>query len=727
MTAARRDAGLIVLLLLAQAGVMVAWLAMDRRPPEWDHANHLESALECHRILAEPGHARFAEIMAMSSFYTPLVLCATGLLYFLLPVTPLTAQLVLWGFLAVGTLAIWGVGRRLLDPTAGLLAAFLFATAPFVVFSLLRFQLDLPLAAMVALALYALVRAEGFARPGWSLGVGLALGLGMLVKPPFAVYVLPPLVWSAWRALRAPDRGARLRHLGLAFVVGLVLALPWYGPRLAGLPMQILNRSYKQAVESPPTLSGSGLLYYPRTFVPQFGLLAGLLALWGLWAVRRFARARTLVWSAILPLLVFLLIQNKNLRYVLPLLPAASLAAAAGFAALGPTARRWVGAACVVVGALQVSIAAFAVPPSPITGLFLLPVVFSDPPQPADWRHAELLAAVLRETGGRGARVAVVPNDNFFSVSNFRYEGFRDELPLRFQRPWNDGPFGVDVALVKTGDQGPDHASARSDRIMRAFEGGDPWLASAFPIVAEVPLPDGSRAMVRLRRPPAVDSVGADVLAARLAVGANAFLEDFAREARGVTMRPEYTAEALLRGELARVTIEAETAQVGEVGIGRALLGVRDVRVVARGLRFNPGRLAATGRLEVLDLESLAIERLRVDEADLLAFMRAQKRLQGATLALEDGVARASVSLGGPTVTARLRLLPGRDGAPFALGMEDVRVGGLALPSLLVDWVVRNLDRTPRLRRLPVAVTLANPRIVPGRLEIGGEAGAATR
>src|SRR4030095_5601174 len=98
--------------------------------------------------------------MSISSFYTPLVLCATGLLYFLLPVTPLTAQLVLWGFLAVGTLAVWGVGRRLLDPTAVLLASFLFATAPFVVFSLLRFQLDLALAGMGARGLYGLARRE---------------------------------------------------------------------------------------------------------------------------------------------------------------------------------------------------------------------------------------------------------------------------------------------------------------------------------------------------------------------------------------------------------------------------------------------------------------------------------------------------------------------------------------------------------------------------------------
>src|SRR6185503_12919784 len=570
------------------------WVGIDRRPPEWDHANHLERALECHRILAEPGHARYAEIVAMSSFYPPLVLCAAGLSYFVLPIAPVTAQLVMW--------------------------AFLVATAPFVVFSLLRFQLDLPLAAAVAVALYALVRAEGFSRPGWSMAVGLALGLGMLVKPPFAAYLLPPLAWSAWLALRAPDRGPRLRRLGLALAVGAVLALPWYGPRLAGLPMQILNRSFKQAIESPPTLSGSGLLFYPRTFVPLFGLLAGGLTLWGLWAVRRLPRARALVWSAILPLAIFALIQNKNLRYALPLLPAGALAAAAGAAALGPTARRWVVAACVVVGALQVSMAAFAVPPLPSTRVFLMPIVVSDAPVAADWRHAEILAAVLRETGGRAARVAVVPNDNYFSVSNFRYEALRDGLPLRFQRAWDVTPFGVDVAILKSGDQGPDAASAKPDRIMRAFD-GDPWLASAFPLVADVPLPDGSRGMVRVRRPPVVvDTVSAEMLATRLAAGAEALLGDFTREGRGLRVAPEYTAEGLRRGEVARVVLEAETALVGEVARGRPLLRVRDVRVVARGLRFNPGRLAATGGLEVLDLDGLSIERLRVDEADLLAF-----------------------------------------------------------------------------------------------------------
>ncbi len=720
-SAAPRDGLWLALLLLVLGAAMAAWVSLDRRPPEWDHANHLERALHCHRILAEPGHGRLAEIVAMSSFYPPVVLCATGLAYFALPVSPLTAQAMMWLALVVGVLAVWGLGRRLLDPTAGLLAAFFFATAPFVVFSLLRFQLDLPLAAAVAMALYLLARAEGFQSRAWSLALGVVLGLGMLVKPPFAAYLLPPLAWAARLALRAPDRGIRLRHLAVALLVGGLIALPWYGPRLAGLPMQILNRSFQLATESPPTLSSGGLLFYPRVFLPLAGVLVGLAALAGVWAVRRMPRARGLVWAALVPWLIIVFIQNKNFRYALPLLPAVCLAAAAGLAALGPRLRRVVATACVVLGLAQASSTAFAMPPFPQLPILHIPLVMSDPPDARDWRHRDVLAAVLRESKGEPARVAVVPNDNYFSISNFRYEVVRDRLPLRLMRAWGDAPFGVDVAIVKTGDQGPDAASEKPDRIMRALEGGDPWLAAAYPVVAEFPLPDGSRGMVRARRPPPVTTLSAEALAARFAVGAGEFLADFAREPHGLTVRTEHRPDALLRGEVDRVVVEVDDALVGEHARGRPPLRVRDVRLVARGLRFNPGRLAETGRLEVLDVEGITAERLRVTEPDLLAFVRAQRGLRHASLTLGEGEARLTAALGGgPAVAGRVRILPGRDGAPFALDFDDVRLGGVPLPDLLVGWIVRHLDPAARLARLPVAVALGPVRIVPGHLEITG-------
>ena len=56
--------------------------------------------------------------------------CAAGLLYFVFPVVPLTAQVVMLGFLALGAVSVFLLGRRLLDTGAGLLAAFLLSTAP---------------------------------------------------------------------------------------------------------------------------------------------------------------------------------------------------------------------------------------------------------------------------------------------------------------------------------------------------------------------------------------------------------------------------------------------------------------------------------------------------------------------------------------------------------------------------------------------------------------------
>ena len=104
---------------------MVAiWTSIDRRPPEWDYANYLGRALQCYRILAEPRHDRAREILAATAFYPPVTTCAPGLLCFLFPVVPLTAQAVMLGFLALGVASVLLLSRRLLDTEAGLLAAF---------------------------------------------------------------------------------------------------------------------------------------------------------------------------------------------------------------------------------------------------------------------------------------------------------------------------------------------------------------------------------------------------------------------------------------------------------------------------------------------------------------------------------------------------------------------------------------------------------------------------
>ncbi len=709
----------LAVLFVILTAVTAIWVSIDRRPPEWDHANHLERALRCHQSLAE-GRV-WAAISGDSAFYPPLVPCAAGLLYFAFPVTPLTAQAVMLGFLALGLAAVFGVGRALWDDRAGVLAAFLFGTAPFVVFSLLNFQLDLPLASMVALTLWLLLRTEGFRRAGWCGALGLVLGFGLLTKPTYLVYVAAPILHQAFTGWRGADRRRRLALLSLAIVIAAALALPWYGQRLVGMPLQIADRSFKQAAEADQAalFSWTWLLFYPRVFQPQFGLLAGLACVWGLWALRKDRRARGYLWLATLPaFVVFSLIQNRNLRYTLPLLPAAALVATAGIRSFRVPWRRAAVLAVVVLAALQVSMTTFAVPRPPTLDVFLTPIVLPLEPMTADWQQDKILDELMRASGGKPATVAVVPNYNFLAVSNLRYEALVRQLPLEMTRAWAGPPLGVDLMVLKTGSQGPAFSAAKPEGIMRAFAGEDPDLATAFPVVAEYPLPDGSRAIIRARRIPSLVGVDPAEVARRLREAQEAALADFVRDAVGLRVSIDYRPEAILKGEVDRVRVEAEAATIGELKRkDRAPLRVRDVRIEVDRLLINPQRLMRTGAIEVLDAGRLSIDRAVITQADLDALLAGQPI--GAWLSVRFVDGWADVKAKKLPGSARVGMGPGSPEAPFSLKVADLNVAGVPITSFLVDWVVKHFDPTTRLRKLPVPVSVAPIQITPGRLQIG--------
>ena len=227
--------------------------------------------------------------------------------------------------------------------------------------------------------------------------------------------------------------------------------------------------------------------------------------------------------------------------------------------------------------------------------------------------------------------------------------------------------------------------------------------------------------MLRIRRIRPLHGVAPADVAGRLEAFQARLPAEFVRDAAGVHVSVDYRPEAILRGEVDAVRIEAAAATVGELARrDRAPLRVRDVRVRAERVLVNPWRLVERGALEVLDIGALRIEGLAITQADLDEFLRGQPPAAGLRVELLDGWARVTHSR--LALSGRVALLPGAAGAPFTVQVEQLRLGSIAIPGFLVDWATHQFDPALRLRNLPVDVSLAPIRIRPGRVEVGSGA-----
>jgi hypothetical protein len=692
--------------------VAAIWLAIDRHPPEWDYANHLEAALRCRKDLAA---GDLGAVFARSAFYPPLVPCAAGLVYHVLPSDAVFGEIVMFAFLGLGMLTTYVLGRRFAGGGGGVVAAILFGTAPVVVNQALRFQLDVPLASMVAAFLAVLLATDRFQRRGWTLVTGVLLGLGMLTKPPFLVYVAP-----ACLLVLAGTWGRRAWwQASLAGLVAVLVALPWYGPRVLGLLTQIQNRSFKQAEEAgfPAALSPASLAYYPLNFPVHVGLIAVLLLLVGVAVALR--RRCWFVLAGLAPFLVFLVLQNKQMRYALPLLPMVAVAAGLGFAAL-PRPGRWLtGMAIAAAAAFQVSSTAFAVP-----AVVRLPVIGTlrtdpTPPSGSQWPHRAILDLIVRDSAGASSTVSVVPNHPHFSPANFRYYAVRDERRVLVARAWEVEPIGIDYMILKTGDLGPPLTIDKARRVAERVA-ADAWLARAFPVIGEFPLPDGSTASVRARRLPGDLDVTPDALARAVTDALRARLGEVMRDVEGLDVRLDYDAR-ILAGHIKRLEIAAGAATVGELRRRQtALLRLRNLLVVIDDALVNPWSAARERRFDPLDAGRLTIERATIDAADLQSFVRQVKGLDRMSLSLGAGFVDLTFGMPGPDVAARVQVVTAAD-RPFALVAGRVTIGGVPLPSLLVNWVMMSFDPSRGIAsRLPFPLAIRPVTVTPGSIRIGG-------
>jgi hypothetical protein len=177
--------------------------------------------------------------------FAPLVPALTSFLVYVDPGV-MNGFMVLTAFLVVLTMAIYGIGAQLAGPRLGAFAALVTATMPGAFAFSREYVYALPTAALLACAIYALIRSDGLRLRRWAIACGAALGLMLLARTMAIVYV-PGVLAAGLVVAFARGRGDltnRFVNLALVVATGVATAATWYARNLQSVIDYLTNYGY---------------------------------------------------------------------------------------------------------------------------------------------------------------------------------------------------------------------------------------------------------------------------------------------------------------------------------------------------------------------------------------------------------------------------------------------------------------------------------------------------
>ena len=208
------------------------WLKIDRSYLKLDAWGHYRYSLEVYDFLKGFVHFQFP-LSAIEPIrrHGVLVGLVTAPFYFIFGSAQDTAVMINCSiFLPILVFSVYGIGKKLLNRQAGLLAVFILTSYPIIFNNLRIYMLDLPLTSMVALGLYFLIASDNFSDRKNSLLFGLSLGLGLLTKFNYIAFIIGPLFFVLYRTFKQKSvlSKRKIKNIVYLAAIAFFLCLAFY-------------------------------------------------------------------------------------------------------------------------------------------------------------------------------------------------------------------------------------------------------------------------------------------------------------------------------------------------------------------------------------------------------------------------------------------------------------------------------------------------------------------
>lgn len=221
--------------------------------------------------------------------------------------------------------AVFGIGTKLHSPWAGLAAAALTATWPYLFRYSKYYNLDIPLTACFAGTAFFLLASDGFTRRWPSVGLGACFGLGMLSKIVFPFFAAPFVAAEIW-IQREKGKTLLGKNFFIAMAIAGLIGAFWYLPKLGQIFDELYFHiaHYNREFGTLQAETGEFFLAQGLRELGPLSWLVILIAVFQFPVKHRRRLAPLYVWL-ILPLLLSSLAPSDIARFAMASLPAAAL------------------------------------------------------------------------------------------------------------------------------------------------------------------------------------------------------------------------------------------------------------------------------------------------------------------------------------------------------------------------------------------------------------------
>jgi len=501
------------------------WFAIDHSTPAWDQAEYLTGTLNYGQALHNPQFFSgewWTNFWQISTKIPPLTYILAGLVQNIFGNGFDQATIVHLFFSAILLVSVYGLGGYLFSVEVGLLAAVICQLLPGLYRFRLDFLLDYPLTAVVTFSFFCLTVWRGFGTHQtqrkewfWAVIFGLSFGLALLVKQTALFFLLVPILWVVFGAIRG-KRWGRLAQIVSGLLVSVLVFGPWYRTNWLLILTSGKRATIDSAIaEGDPALNTLDawtfywkdlpyVVSWPLLLVPIVGLV---IYYFKFKAKNPKAKvlSSNLRWLAVFWVSSYLLSSlniNKDTRYVLPYLPVLAI-----FLAYGLTLWKGRFAQPIRWGTIGLALLLMLCNIYPLGGAwltqFLSPRFQSYPYIGAEWPHREVVAEIMKTEPYLRSNLGVLPSTPRLNQHNFNYFGALQNFQVYSRQVGTRKKFVPQDArslswfVTKTGDQGSVPAEAQS-KIVQIVEQGN-----EFKLQKSWKLPDESTLnLYRSKKPP---------------------------------------------------------------------------------------------------------------------------------------------------------------------------------------------------------------------------------